>query len=301
MVQFASGFLSELEGEIDETALSECFSSAHLLEDDAIQVIKDLEEGDMFKVMIGIQKVIGHMQKDLLPCKDLVGDWSHIEQWASIFTDPNALGHSLSYNYLTQTDLIKDYIGSSMVHISTDNFKQAGQEFADIAIILLGPLAVTAPVVADMNLDPHMVNYLLAGFVYGMTTQNHLTEIEACYAGGSEMEKEIVTAIGDFKKGGWDNITQGVLEILLAGLQAPQEFNTCSNMQDDIQAIADWASIFTNKTKLVSTVTRKFLLHKAQITADIQTLEADFAAEEYFKAGEEAATLATDLLGPITP
>ena len=33
----------------------------------------------MFKVMIGIQKVIGHMQKDLLPCKDLVGDWSHIE------------------------------------------------------------------------------------------------------------------------------------------------------------------------------------------------------------------------------
>lgn len=63
-----------------------------------------------------------------------------------------------------------------------------------------------------------MVNYLLAGFIYGMTESNHLTELESCYTGGAEMEQEIVKAIADFKTGGWDTITQGVLEVVLAAL-----------------------------------------------------------------------------------
>ena len=88
----------------------------------------------------------------------------------------------------------------------------------------------------------------VAGFMYGMTGQNHLTEIEACYTGGELMVNEIETGIADFKKGGWDNITQGILQLGLVGLQIPQALHTCENMDEDVAAIKEWGSIFKNPT-----------------------------------------------------
>lgn len=40
-------------------------------------------------------------------------------------------------------------------------------------------------------------------------------------------------------------------------------------MQDDIQAIAAWAEVFTNKTELISTVTKHYLFHKKEVQGDI--------------------------------
>lgn len=47
----------------------------------------------------------------------------------------------------------------------------------------------------------------LAGFLFGMTTENHLQEIESCYTGGEIMYHEINWALEVIHKGGWDNIT----------------------------------------------------------------------------------------------
>jgi len=44
---------------------------------------------------------------------------------------------------------------------------------------------------------------LVAGFVFGMTADNHLTEIETCFTGGELMFHEIESGIADIKKGGW--------------------------------------------------------------------------------------------------
>ena len=52
-----------------------------------------------------------------------------------------------------------------------------------------------------------MVNYTLVGLIYGLTAQNHLVEIEACYKGASTIDKEIMVSVHLFKAGGWDNIT----------------------------------------------------------------------------------------------
>ena len=216
--EFLMALYIELEGEIDEDAISQCIVSGTDLSTHIIDTINHIQSGNIFKAMMDIQKVILNMQKDLIPCEGIITDWSTIEQWVSVFSRPSELGETSTYNYLTNKSLIQDTLASEKASWAVANYKQAGIDFADLAIILLGPLAIPEPTFKeDMNLDPHMVNYLLAGFIYGMTEQNHLTEIEACYAGGSEMEKEIVTAIGDFKKGGWNNITQGVLEVLLAG------------------------------------------------------------------------------------
>ncbi len=48
-------------------------------------------------------------------------------------------------------------------------------------------------------------------------------------------------AIGDLKKGGWDNDTQAALEFGLVALMFPQALSTCKGMDDDIAAIEEWA------------------------------------------------------------
>ena len=73
----------------------------------------------------------------------------------------------------------------------------------------------------------------------------------------------------------------------------------CAHMSDDIAAIESWAQIFTNKTELISTATKHFLLHKKAITGDIATVKADWANKQYFATGKTAADLITTLVGPI--
>ena len=139
----------------------------------------------------------------------------------------------------------------------------------------------------------------LAGFVYGMTGDNHLTEIEACFQGGSVMSSEIEAGIADIKKGGWDNDTQAALQFGLAALQIPQALNTCENMDEDIAAIEQWAQIFTDPAKLSATLAKHYAFHKKEIEADVKTLETDWDAKSYFQAGDDLAALMTLAVGPI--
>ncbi len=139
----------------------------------------------------------------------------------------------------------------------------------------------------------------LAGFMFGMTGDNNLTEIEACYQGGDLMVAEIKAGIADIKKGGWDNDTQAALQFGLAALQIPPALSTCENMDEDIQAIEQWAQIFTNPTALAATLSKHWLFHKAQIKADIGALETDWDAQLYFQAGQDLADTLTLAIGPI--
>ena len=94
--------------------------------------------------------------------------------------------------------------------------------------------------------------HFAAGLVFGLTADNHLTEIEACFTGGELMFHEVRTGIADIKKGGWDNDVQAALEFGLVALQVPQALNTCESMGDDLTAIEEWAQIFTDPTKLAA-------------------------------------------------
>lgn len=67
----------------------------------------------------------------------------------------------------------------------------------------------------------------IAGFIYGMTGDNDLVEIEACFSANQEMYEFINLAIGDLKKGGWDNDVQAALEFGLVALMFPQALSTC--------------------------------------------------------------------------
>ena len=139
----------------------------------------------------------------------------------------------------------------------------------------------------------------VAGFMYGMTGDNHLTEIEACFNGGELMYQEVENGIADIKKGGVDNDVQAALQFALVALQIPQALNTCENMQDDIQAIESWAKIFTNPAELAKKASTHYALHRKQVKADIGALEGDWNSQLYFKAGADLADLMTLVVGPI--
>ena len=70
-------------------------------------------------------------------------------------------------------------------------------------------------------------------------------------------------------------------------------------MDQDIAAIESWAQIFTDPAKLSKTLAKHYAFHKSEIKADISTLETDWAAKEYFEAGDDLAALMTVAIGPI--
>lgn len=152
---------------------------------------------------------------------------------------------------------------------------------------------------APSNLTTMAIPDFIAGFMYGMTGDNNLTEIEACYQGGVLMEQEIEAGIADISKGGWDNDVQAALQFGLALLQIPQALATCEGMDEDIAAIEAWAQIFTNPTELAATISKHYLFHKTQIKTDITAVETDWNNALYFKSGADLADLMTLAVGPI--
>lgn len=111
--------------------------------------------------------------------------------------DPEALGEALAYNYLENRPEFKTDVSLLETDLAATDYFSSGKDVADLSILLLGPAPSELVPLADYSntIDLSMINHILAGFIYGMTTDNHLTEIEACYAGGAEMDHELTKAV----------------------------------------------------------------------------------------------------------
>ena len=145
--------------------------------------------------------------------------------------------------------------------------------------------------------DAESIPDFIAGFIYGMTGDNHLAEIEACYKGGEQIVTDSQTAIADFEAG---NYFKGITDAGKAWNEIGSAMSTCQGMDDDIAAIESWAQIFTHPTELSKTVAKHWLLHGNQIKGDIANEEADWSAGDYFAAGQDTAAALTLAVGPIS-
>ena len=282
-----------------------CYTGSEPLVEDVETMIGDLKDMKFIGAIEQLHDLISNFQADTAACHDLSDDLASIEAWAAKFKDIPLLIETVGKHYLIHQRAIKKDIAAEKADWAAGNSFKAGADIADAVTLALGPMsqapssastryAMTSPIPGGY------INKLLAGFIYGMVGENHLTEIEACGAdvrtNAPEVEHELLAAIGDFKHGGWNGITQGVLEILLVALQLVDVLGTCKHMQDDIAAIEAWAKGFTDVHSLIPSVTKHFLLHRKAIEADITDLKADAAAQEWFKTGQEAAEIVTILL-----
>merc|ERR1712242_645193 len=119
----------------------------------------------------------------------------------------------------------------------------------------------------------------IAGFMYGMTGVNHLTEIEACYQGGQQIVTDAHTAWVEGTSGDW---FKAIRDAGTAWNEIGSAMTTCQGMDEDVAAIEEWATIFTEPTKLSKTVGKNWLLHGRTI-----------------KAGVDTAMALTEAVGPI--
>ena len=76
--------------------------------------------------------------------------------------------------------------------------------------------------------------------------------------------------------------------------------SSCENMGDDLAALKAYGDEFTDLGSLTKMVAKNWLLHKRGIKKDIAQEETDWAAGNYFAAGEDTYS-ALDLLVPYKP
>jgi hypothetical protein len=133
----------------------------------------------------------------------------------------------------------------------------------------------------------------IAGWVYGMTGDNHLTELESCFNSSHDLAEEAHSALADIKSGDW---FKGIAAVRKIVNEFPTTVTTCKNMDDDLARIQAWANIFTEPEHLFKEASKNYLLHRKTIHDDIASEQAHWAAGQYFNAGIDTALALTEIL-----
>ena len=81
-------------------------------------------------------------------------------------------------------------------------------------------IAATSASAFDVLTVPEFV----AGFMYGMTGDNNLAEIEACYQGGESIGTDVQTAFADYQSG---NYFQALKDAGTAWTEVGTAMTTC--------------------------------------------------------------------------
>jgi len=107
----------------------------------------------------------------------------------------------------------------------------------------------------------------VAGFVYGITGDMKLTEIEACYAGGKSLEPYIHDMLYDLRKfkifGAIMNLEKFIFHLKETFLVP------CSDMQDDLKKIEAFYAIFLDPEALGEALAYNYLEHRTEFKADV--------------------------------
>lgn len=142
-------------------------------------------------------------------------------------------------------------------------------------------------------LDTLAIPDYVAGFIYGMTGDNHLQEIETCFNGSESLISEAHDALTDIQSGNWVKAVTSLTQVFK---QFPDTLTNCKDLDADIATIESWATIFTQPEDLLKEASKNFLLHRKTIMGDISDEQAHWATGQYFNAGIDTAMALTELL-----
>ena len=71
-------------------------------------------------------------------------------------------------------------------------------------------------------------------------------------------------------------------------------------MARDMEAIIEWAQVFTDSTTLAETMTEHYLKHMKKVNTLIADMKTQISVEEdYFAAGSDLGEMVIILIGPI--
>lgn len=233
---------------------------------------------------------------ELKTCKAIGQDITAIEQWAQIFTNRTKLIARITRNMALHHKEITDDISTFETDFKAAEYFKAGEDVADLLAVAVGTVEVTEEEVAlpPVKAIPEFIGGLLDEFV----EDNNLSEIEAC-AQKVEVDPDAIEKIvQDIENKDWPTAITD-LKAFVATL--PDQLKTCESITDDLKAVEAWAKIFTNKEELIKTITEHLLLHKKEITDDLNQLKTDFTGGAYFKSGKDAALVLDLAIGKVKP
>lgn len=187
--KWAAGLVYGMVGDNNLTEIEACAKDGHDLIPKIESAIKDLASGLITKAVEEILLLAKEIPNLLSDCKGMDDDIAAIESWATIFDSKAKLVATVSKNYLLHKRAVKADIEDAKSSWALNEFFSAGVTCADIVVKTVGPIE---PVTFDFqqisNFDAMAIPDFLAGFIYGMTGDNDLTEIEACYQGSAEID-----------------------------------------------------------------------------------------------------------------
>ena len=236
----------------------------------------------------------------ITPCKSgLPEQFQELKEWAESLThDIPKLLETIAENLALHTQTVTTIIADIQAKSAADDYMSVGKDVAYLIELATGKVEPAPPTLLQVvDLDLMAVPDFVAGFMYGMTGNNHLTEIESCFKGGQTLAGDAQAALNDIKHG---NFIQGLKDFGTIIWDLPDGFSACTGMDDDIAAIEQWAEIFKQPVKLINTVTSHMLASGDEIKADIAEEQADWGSKKYFDAGNDTAAAFTVLIGPIS-
>merc|ERR1719465_85137 len=87
-----------------------------------------------------IQACIQHLPNDFKDCDSMQGDLKRIEKWGEVFKNPVALIQLLTTNVIKNFANITKDISSIPTDFNNHQFKNAGEDIADIMVQSIGPV-----------------------------------------------------------------------------------------------------------------------------------------------------------------
>jgi len=297
-VLFVGGLLEGMVGDNHLTEISTCFTDGEQTVDDVAAIVKAIEAGHYFKAAEDIKTTVTSFQTSLTACEGMGDDLKAIESWAAIFKSPSELTSTVTKHLITHRKEIMGDVHTVKVDWNGKEYFQAGKATADLLTVAVGPIEVPSTETNELGFDLMALPDLAAGFVYGMVGDNHLDEIESCYAGVKPLWTYLDASLKALEA---FHIFSAIKQFELFLFNFQEDMAPCMHgaMGDDLQHIEQWATIFTHPEELVAQATKHFLIHKKAITGDIGSIKTDWSAHKYFATGHDAADLITTLVGPI--
>ena len=123
----------------------------------------------------------------ITPCKSGIPEqFEELKEWVEGLTsDLPSLLETIAKNLALHTQTVAAIIADIQAKSAADDFMSVGKDVAYLIELATGKVEPVPPSLLQVvDLDLMAVPDFVAGFMYGMTGNNHLTEIESCFKGG---------------------------------------------------------------------------------------------------------------------
>ena len=294
-LDFVGGLLAGLVQDNHLTEISTCVTDSESVVNDVEKLVSDIKAGNKIKAAMVAKRLVGELPTTLSACEGMGDDLKAIENWAKIFASPKVLVEDISKHMILHHGEIMDDLHLVETDWAAKEYYASGKAAADLLTVAVGP--IEAPTSASkVDLDLLMLPELAAGFVYGMVGDNHLQEMETCYAGVTPLYGYLDAALTDIEQ---FKIFKAIEQLESFVFHFQMDVAPCTQMGDDIAAIEQWAQIFKSPKTLALKISKHYMLHKKAVKADITAVRTDWANKSYFSVGKDAADLVTVLIGSI--